>query len=297
MNRANLIKTLAAWGKAFNHVDFLNDDLLSTIFFHNQWFTAENVKMAVNSIATEMLEEEKLKQWLLNYPEKKTASKKVGLVMAGNLPLAGFHDLLCVLCAGDVAFVKLSSKDKILLPAMAKLLFDLDESFEQKIVFTDMLKGAEAFIATGSNNSARYFEYYFGKYPHIIRKNRGSVAVLKGNETVSDFKNLGDDIFSYFGLGCRNVSKLLVPAGYDFKYFFEGIDSFSWVMDHSKYKNNYDYNRTLLLLNNSQHLTNDFVMIEESKSIVSPVAMLYYEFYKDENELNEMLNRDELLTQ
>lgn len=292
MNNTLLVKTLAAWGKAMQQESFLSDELLQNIYNHNQWFTEANVKLALNSICNEMLNEEKLTEWLSNYDDPKSIGKKVGLIMAGNLPVVGFHDLLCVLCSGQVAYVKLSSKDKILLPAMVKKLIELDDSFKHRIVFTEMLKGADAFIATGSNNSARYFEFYFGKYPNIIRRNRGSVAVITGNETADDFKKLGVDIFSYFGLGCRNVSKLFVPAGYDFKNFFEGIESFAAAMDNTKFKNNYDYNRTLLLMNSTVHLSNDFIMLEERTEVVSPVAMLYYEFYSDEKSLQEKLQRD-----
>jgi hypothetical protein len=240
------------------------------------------------------LSRDKLEKWLSAYPIEMPANPKtVGIVMAGNIPMVGFHDLLSVMVSGHNALIKLSSKDHVLLTWLLKKLFGLDEDWKNRITVSDLLRGMDAVIATGSNNSSRYFEYYFAKYPHIVRRNRGSVAVLTGDESEDDLKRLGFDMLSYFGLGCRNVSKLLVPEGYSFDFLFESIMPFRYVIDHNKYKNNYDYNRTLLLMNKEPHLANEFLMLREDDRIVSPVAMVHYETYKTEDELNKILLKDE----
>ena len=258
-------------------------------YFHNNWFTETNVDLAFNSIADNFLNEKKINKWLKAYSERKNMDiskpQIVGLVMAGNIPLVGFHDLLCVLFSGNKAFIKLSSKDNILLPFITEVLISYNSKFEDYIVFGERLKPMDAVIATGSNNSARYFDYYFKKYPHLIRKNRGSVAVLNGSESKEDILNLGKDIFQYFGLGCRNVSKLYVPFDYDFVALLDILEAFKSVDSLGKYKNNYDYNRTILLMNKTPHLASDFLMVYEDDRIVSPIATLHYAYYVDEDDL------------
>ena len=256
----------------------------------NGWFTRENIFDALTAIA-DNLTEEKLQKWLSAYEIPVKEPKNVGLIMAGNIPLVGFHDFLSVLVSGHRVVVKLSSSDKRLLPLLAQWLIEFDGTLKEKIIFTDKLSEIEAVIATGSNNSARYFEAYFGKYPHIIRKNRNSVAILSGNESQDELAALGKDIFSYFGLGCRNVSKLYVPENYDFDQFFKAIyDPFKDIIYHNKYANNYDYNKAIHLLDRVPLLENGFVLLKEDVSLHSPVAMLHYEYYQSTDAVNNQLS-------
>ena len=262
---------------------------------HNGWFTQENILNMVNAIGIS-LEDGKIRKWIEKYPEAgvhKKEEKKIGVIMAGNIPLVGFHDFLCVLASGKTFVGKLSSDDEYLLPAIAEVLCEIEPGFKSRISFTkSLIKSADAYIATGGNNSARYFEYYFGRYQHIIRKNRNAIAILDGNETQEDLKNLGKDIFQYFGLGCRNVSKIFIPQDYDLDKFFEAIVDFGDVIHHNKYANNYSYYRTIYLLNKEKFLDNNFLLVKESKQIASPVATLYYERYKNEEELLKILENE-----
>lgn len=256
----------------------------------NGWFTPENVVLAVDAVA-KVLTTDNLGKWLNNYDIKQPLlPKRVGVVMAGNIPLVGFHDFLSVLITGNVLVAKTSKEDNLLIKKIAEILIEIEPSFKNYIEFTDRLENFDAVIATGSNNTARYFEFYFGKYPNIIRKNRNSLAVLTGNETTADFVNLGKDIFQYFGLGCRNVSKLYVPKGYSFNLFFESIlYDYQHVVNNNKYANNYDYNKAVYLLGNNQLLDNNFVMLKEDKSLSSPVAVIHYEYYNSLDEVVEWL--------
>lgn len=258
---------------------------------YNGWFTPENVALAVDAVA-KTLTKEGLQKWLSNYEFKENIiQKRVGVVMAGNIPLVGFHDFLSVLMSGHILVAKTSKEDNLLIKKIAEILIEIEPSFKNNIEFTDRLENFEAVIATGSNNTVRYFEFYFGKYPNIIRKNRNSVAVLTGNETAADFVNLGKDIFQYFGLGCRNVSKLYVPKDYIFNLFFESIlDDYQEVVNNNKYANNYDYNKAVYLLGNNQLLDNNFVMLKEDKSLSSPVAVVHYEYYNSIEELKITLS-------
>ena len=255
----------------------------------NGWFTPENVALAVDAVA-KTLNKEELEKWLSKYDVTHQNPKRVGVVMAGNIPLVGFHDFLSVLITGNILVAKTSKEDNLLIKKLAEILIEIEPSFKDNIIFTDRLApkafGVDALIATGSNNTARYFEFYFGKYPNIIRKNRNSVAVLTGNETATDFVNLGKDIFQYFGLGCRNVSKLYVPKNYSFNLFFESIlNDYQDVVNNNKYANNYDYNKAVYLLGNNQLLDNNFVMLKKNKSLSSPVAVIHYEYYNSIDEL------------
>jgi len=213
--------------------------------------------------------------------------------MAGNIPLVGFHDFLSVLNSGHEVLVKQSSNDKHLLPYLAKYLEYVEPSFKGKIAFTDeKLAGFEAVIATGSNNTARYFEYYFKDKPNIIRKNRNSVAILTGKETKEQLIGLSDDIFTYFGLGCRSVSKLFVPKDYDFQDFFGGMYGKSDIMNNAKYANNYDYNKAVYLMSLFDILENGFLMIKEDTQYASPIATVFYEYYDDLASLQAKLTAD-----
>jgi hypothetical protein len=258
----------------------------------NAWFTEEQVKNALAAIG-KSLNANDLEQWLSPYNFTNNA-KKIGLVLAGNIPLVGFHDILSVLISGNVAQIKLSSNDDSLIPTVLRKLVEIEPAFENSIQFVNRLEGFDAIIATGSNNTSRYFEYYFSKVPHIIRKNRNSVAILSGNETKDDFVALGKDIFSYFGLGCRNVSKLYVPKGYNFIPFFDAIEGYNPIINHQKYNNNYDYNKSIYLVNKVQHLDNGFLLVTPNESLSSPLSVVYYEEYGDADDLRMILeNRKE----
>nr|WP_311455625.1 acyl-CoA reductase [uncultured Capnocytophaga sp.] len=263
----------------------------------NAWFDRENCLMTLHHWAG-LLKKENLSQWLSSYSIKNIPQKRIALILAGNIPLVGFHDLLCTLLIGHTAIVKLSSNDKILLPFLISELKNLTPIFEDKIIFMEeKLTDFDAVIATGSNNTARYFEYYFGKKPHIIRKNRNSVAILTGEETKEELELLGKDIFTYFGLGCRNVSKIFIPENYDFTNFFQAIYSFHSVMNHQKYINNYDYNKAVYLMNLEQLLENGFLLLKEDKHYASPIATLFYEKYTNISSLQERLTEDKELIQ
>lgn len=292
MNLENRITSLCRLGELINPERDEVKEIARRAFQGNRWFTEPNINFMLDSIRHHYLQEEKLLAWLSAYrAEEPQQVRSVGLIMAGNIPLVGFHDLLCVIISGHKALVKLSSKDQVLMPWLLEQLYGIDDYWRNHIITTELLHGMDAVIATGSNNSARYFHYYFDKYPHIIRKNRGSVAVLTGQETAEDLLKLGTDIFSYFGLGCRNVSKLMLPAGYSFHHFFESLAPFQHVADHNKYKNNFDYNLTLLLMNHTPHYHNDFLILREDTRMVSPVAMLHYEYYNGKEALTEKLEQ------
>lgn len=248
----------------------------------NPWFTHEFLISSIRSIG-ESLKAEKIDQWLLNYGDELNLdkpSKIIGVVMAGNLPLVGFHDYLCVLISGHRLLAKLSHADNKLLPLIHDILVAFEPGFLDKAVFTEQtLSAFDAVIATGSSNTARYFEYYFGKYPNIIRKNRNGVAILKGDETQKDLEGLADDVFMYFGLGCRNVSKLFVPRVYDFQKLFSAFEKYKHLTHHYKYVNNYDYNKSIFLVNKIKHLDTGFALLTEELSFSSPISVLYYEYY------------------
>lgn len=256
---------------------------------HNGWFTEENIKFALKSWSNAM-SSKNLELWLEPYTIENIKPKTVAIIMAGNIPLVGFHDFLSVLISGHRVLVKQSSNDKQLLPYLAKYLEYVEPKLKGKIEFTEgKIEKFDAVIATGSNNTARYFEYYFKGKPSIIRNNRNSVGVLTGNETTEDFKNLSEDIFRYYGLGCRNVSKLFVPKGYKFDAFFEGIYHWHPIIDKAKYANNYDYNKAVYLMSEFDMLENGFFMIKEDESFSSPIATLFYEYYESAADLKQIL--------
>jgi hypothetical protein len=264
------------------------DELIKETYSYNGWFTDEFVKKALQGIV-QLLEPTKLKEFIKEIKEPKK-TKTVAVIMAGNIPAVGFHDFMCVLLSGNKILIKPSSDDKILITFLAEFLMKVEPSFKDYILFTDgRLINFDAVIATGSNNSALYFEKYFGKYPHIIRKNRTSVAVLAGNETTEELTLLGNDIFDYFGLGCRNVSKLYVPRGYNFNEFYESIFSFSEIIQNKKYANNHEYNRAIYLLNQEKFLDNNFLILRETNSLHSPIAVLFYEQYENLDEISQKL--------
>lgn len=259
---------------------------------HNGWFTKDNLTYAINGWVAS-LTRENITQWLSPYQIDNNTSKQVAIIMAGNIPLVGFHDFLSVLITGHRALVKLSSNDRHLMPYLAKYLEYVEPEFKGRITFTEeKLEGFDAVIATGSNNTARYFEYYFKDKPSIIRNNRNSVAVLTGDETLEDLQALSEDIFRYFGLGCRNVSKLYVPKGYPFDLFFQAIYQWHPIIDLKKYANNYDYNKAVYLMSEFDMLENGFLMIKEDPGTASPIATVFYEYYNDPAQLKEKLQQE-----
>ncbi len=259
---------------------------------HNGWFTPEQVYFAIQSWA-EALSEENLNVWLSKYNFSEVKTKTVGLILAGNIPLVGFHDFLSVLISGHKVLVKTSSNDQYLIKFLAQYLIAINPEIENYITFTEgKLEGFDAVIATGSNNTARYFEYYFKNKPSIIRKNRNSVAVLTGTETHEELVNLGEDIFRYFGLGCRNVSKLFIPKGYNFDAFFKAMYEQRDVIYYEKYANNYDYNKAVFLMSNFQLLDNEFLIIKEDSSYASPISSVFYEYYDTVEEIQKQLEND-----
>ncbi len=260
--------------------------------FQNAWFTRENVMRAIGAWG-DTLSEENLTEWLKRYPLENNRPKKVAVIMAGNIPLVGFHDFLSVLISGNAIQVKLSSNDRILLPFVAEFLASVAPGMQNAITFAEgPLHEYDAVIATGSNNTSRYFEYYFRNKPHVIRKNRNSVAVLTGHETASELFGLGTDIFANFGLGCRNISKIYVPENHDFQGFFDSVQSFSEISSHNKYVNNYDYNKAVFLMNGYPIMDNGFLILKEDASLSSPIGTLHYEYYKDPDRLRIHLSRE-----
>lgn len=257
----------------------------------NGWFTENNVRKAISGIVS-MLKEKEMNTWLRNYSIESKASKKVGIIMAGNIPMVGFHDFLCVLISGHSCLAKLSSEDNILLPAVARLLCIIQPNFSSKIQFINQLKDFDAVIATGSDNSARYFETYFGKYPHLIRKNRTSVAVFDGTETEEELTAFAEDVFLYFGKGCRNVTKILLPKGFDLDKLFNAFYPFKEIVNHNKYANNYDYNKAIYLMNQIELIENGFILLKEDQSLHSPLSVLNYHYFEKFEEVKSYLNEN-----
>lgn len=261
---------------------------------HNGWFTAGFIDYGCTQIADNFLDKNKLAAWAAYYHiDDNILPKKVGIVMAGNIPLVGFQDFLAVFISGHHQLIKLSTKDDVLLKHLIKFLHTQNIAIQNHISTSDMLKDCDAYIATGSNNSGRYFEQYFGKYPNIIRKNRTSVAILSGEENELELEKLSDDIHLYFGLGCRNVTKIHVPEGYDFVPLLKSFDRYKYFEGHHKYKNNYDYQLSILLLNNIYYMTNGSTLVIENSSLFSPISQLNFEYYKPGKNPVEHLKNNE----
>ena len=308
MNLEQRIKAFAQLGTFFKQfstekIQKQENSEFNTLFFDafkmqierahefNGWFTKENVLKSFESWSI-ALTPENLTKWTSNYnfPET-TKPKTIAIIMAGNIPLVGFHDFLSVLISGNKVLAKLSSNDKYFLPLIAKYLEQTNTYFKYNISFTtEKLTDYDAVIATGSNNTSRYFEYYFGKYPNIIRKNRNSVAIISGKETQEELEALGEDIFQYFGLGCRSVSKLFIPENYNFDLLFNALYKFNNIINYKKYENNYDYNKAVYIMSLFQVLENGFVMLKEDTSFASPIATVFYEYYSDFDQLIQKLS-------
>jgi hypothetical protein len=301
-----LIDRLSELGNKLTHPDEQLLNIIESEQHYNAWFTPANTLNAVKAIG-KMLNRGELERWLSEKQEARSRKQeqdalevspsggdlegaKIGLILAGNIPLVGFHDVLCVLASGHHALIKASAQDARLIKHILNMLVQIASEFKDSFSFVDRLAGFDAVIATGSNNTSRYFEYYFGKVPNIIRKNRNSVALLTGHETKEQLFLLGHDIFDFFGLGCRNVSKLLVPKGYDLVPFFEAIEPHQPIINHHKYNNNYDYNKSIYLVNGDKHFDNGFLLVKEDERMASPLAVLYVEYYDDLDDAQIRLN-------
>jgi hypothetical protein len=279
----NSSKELTHWSSELNKA-------IDTSYKYNTWFTEDSVKQALNEWSKQ-LNYSNIKQWTDQYQLTDKSDKKIAIIMAGNLPLVGFHDLLCGLILNFNCIVKLSSDDKILIPFIIEFLDSVLPGIKNKVEFTtNPIKDFSGVIATGSNSSFKYFEYYFGSYPNVLRKTRHSIAVLDGNESVEDLKNLGNDIFTYFGMGCRSVSKLLVPKGYDFDLLFNALFKFKDIINHNKYVNNYDYNKAVYLMSEQKFIENGFVILKEDEKLGSPIGCLFFEYYENSKDLNTYIS-------
>jgi hypothetical protein len=283
MNLQQQITLLAELGKYIQSNDADWREAKERAERENGWFTQEFIQLACQQIATRFLTRPALESWAAQYQlgASPTPSRTIGIVMAGNIPLVGFHDWLCAFMAGHETRIKLSSKDAVLLPALLQYLSDLAPELATRHQCLPMLKGCDAYIATGSNNSARHFDYYFAKYPHIIRRNRTSAAILSGTESTEQLEALANDICQYFGLGCRNITKLYLPRGYNFEPLLAAGAKYQYFKDHNKYRNNYDYNLALYILNNQYYMTNGVLLLVESTETFSPISQVNYEFYED----------------
>ncbi len=282
------IQALASLGKYIQQNDENWQEAIDRAGRQNGWFTPEFITLAANQIANSFLQQTVLQNWAQSYAVSENAlatPKNVGIVMAGNIPLVGFHDFLSVFVSGHKAVIKASSKDDVLIKHLVAQLITINPAAADYISFADMLKNCDAYIATGSNNSAGYFDYYFGKYPNLIRRNRTSVGILTGTETTEQLTQLADDVYLYFGLGCRNVTHIYVPHDYDFVPLLRAFDKYNYLADHHKYKNNYDYNLAIYILNKQYYMSNPSLLLVENENHFSPIAQLNYSFYKDKTEL------------
>ncbi len=298
MNVQQRIKLLATLGDYMQQNSEEWMTLKQKAYLENQWFIPQFIELAATNISRQYLQRDILQKLANDYNIGEPPSiKNVGIVMAGNLPLVGFHDFLCVFLSGHQARIKLSSKDDVLLPFLLQKMEDWNSEFKSYASVADTLKNCDAYIATGSNNSGRYFDYYFGKYPHIIRRNRTSVALLEGNESEEELQNLSDDIALYFGLGCRNVTKLFVPESYDFIPLLEALKKYEYFLEHHKYKNNYDYHLALLIMGNKFYMNNGSVLFAENASPFAPVSQVNFSYYNSiKNTLSILINNKDIQT-
>lgn len=291
LRKEPLISAFKQLGKYLSQPDDAFKSVIYSASNANAWFTEEEVNKSVNALA-EMLNEADLEQWFADI-QITTTPKKVGLILAGNIPLVGFHDVMCVLATGNITLIKLSSSDNKLLPFLLNKLIEFLPDLTNHVLYVEQLKDFDAVIATGSNNTSRYFDYYFAKVPNIIRKNRNSVAILTGEESEAEIAALGHDILDYFGMGCRSISKIFIPKNYEIKNFFEPLEQFKDIINHFKYNNNYDYNKSIYLVNQQNHYDNGFLLLKEDEGLSSPLAVLYYETYDNLAEVEEKLKQQE----
>ncbi len=293
MNLQERIRLLTRLGRYIQDNSTEWQEVISRAGVENSWFIPEFAESATLQIARNYLDENKLQHWVtVNAVTGLPAlPKTVGIIMAGNIPAVGMHDLLAVFISGHKAMVKLSSKDKVIMQHFINLLTAWQPEVNRYITTSDMLKGCDAYIATGTNNTSRYFEYYFEKYPHIIRRNRTSVALLTGNETAAELDKLADDVFLYFGLGCRNVTKLYVPENYNFEPLLNSFKKYNWLIDHHKYKNNYDYNLAIHLLNGNFYMSTEALLLVEQEALFSPISQVNYQYYSNREQLVAQLEQ------
>ena len=296
MDLEKRVTLMVRLGEYFKAMDEELVEIVELAHRNNAWFTPEFVNFSLASIAEFYLDETKLRTWIANYPKIAEAvgdPKLLGIVMAGNIPLVGFHDFLCGFISGNKLLLKLSIKDTTLWQHIFKKLSAWESSVPEFVQESVMLKGCDAYIATGSNNSARYFEYYFEKYPHIIRKNRSSVAILDGKETAEELDLLSEDINLYFGLGCRNVTQMYVPKDYNFEALLGAMNRYINHIDHNKFKNNYDFQLAIYLLNSQFYMSNGHLLLIEDNAIYAPISVVNYQYYEDSKPLLTELNNDD----
>ena len=295
MNLQARIKGFVALGQQLSDPNnTLLTEAKSEAYRQNAWFLPEFIDQAILQIKEQFLDQSALEAWTASYPSisNEATNLKVGIVMAGNIPLVGFHDLLSTLIAGHTAIVKRSSKDQVLMDFIIKSLIHIDPKFEAQILVQEQLKNCDAYIATGGNTAGNYFEYYFGKFPHIIRKNKTSIAILDGSETLSELAALADDCMLYYGMGCRNVTQIWVPEGYDFIPFLNALKKYNYLLDQHKYKHNYDYQLALLMMGKKLYMDSGGVLMSENPSPFAAISQIHYQQYK----LGAMptLNMDEI---
>jgi len=290
----NYSKTLEGFVELGNQLRRISNskfqELAERAFAENRWFDNKSVKNAIDGII-HMISEDQIQTWKKNYDFNIEKKKNVGVVMAGNIPFVGFHDLFIILASGNIASIKLSSQDSVLMKFIIESLTEINSEFEHRINLVERIKDVDAVIATGSDNTARYFEYYFSEIPKIIRKNRTSIAILDGYEDSDQIQNLGHDIYDYYGLGCRNISKILVPEGFEMRFLLDNLQNFEFLLENSKYKNNYDYHKSILLVNREDHLDTGFSLFKKSTDFVSPTSLTYYEEYSNLDFVNNYISQ------
>lgn len=268
----------------------INQDLINVVnqsYLNNNWLTSDNYWKSINHWKGS-LTKYNIQEFITDYPIT-TESKTIGIIMAGNIPMVGFHDLLCVLLMGHNAQVKCSSNDPYVIKYLINCLKLYNPKLNDKIVITERLKSIDAVIATGSNNTFRYFESYFKHLPRLLRKNRKSIAILDGSETEKEFELLGQDILTYFGLGCRNVNQLFIPNGRTIEEILDCIMDYSHLINHNKFANNYTYHKALLLMNNEQHLDTGFLLPKRRRDLLSPLACVHYDYYESFDEIDDFI--------
>ena len=293
MNLVERIDAIAELGKYLENNPPEWQDIKQKAIESNGWFSTEFIDLATKNITLEFTDRSKLENWVKHYHlDDYIRQKNIGIVLAGNIPLVGFHDLLSVFISGHVQSVKLSSKDTVLMKHIIETLYVIDPRIKDLIRISGMLKGCDAYIATGSGNSARYFDYYFGRYPNIIRRNRTSVAILDGDESPEELELLADDVHLYFGLGCRNVTHIYVPEDYNFETLLSAFKKYSYFSDLTKYRNNYDYQLTLNIMNNRYYMTNEIITLVESEEHFAAISQLHYSRYKSREKVETSLHND-----
>jgi len=282
MNLQARIKGFVTLGQQLS--DTNNTQLIeakSAAYQQNAWFLPEFIDQAIQQIREQFLQQKALEEWTAAYPSlsDNPTHLKVGIVMAGNIPLVGFHDLLSTLIAGHTAVVKRSSKDQVLMDFIIASLIEINPAFETQILVQEQLKNCDAYIATGGNTAGNYFEYYFGKFPHIIRKNKTSIAILDGTETLAELASLADDCMLYYGMGCRNVTQIWVPEGYDFIPFLNALKKYNYLQDQHKYKHNYDYQLALMMMGKKSYMDSGGVLMSENPSPFAAISQIHYQQY------------------